>query len=234
MRGAFCFRRRRLCLLIRREALLCSVELLNLQAKARVSSSAAMVVTLGSKRAMEMAQGTEDCRGRRENMHMGERQWQRGLLGETEADLSTGLLCPAKASLCSGSQGEVSVSPRRKLSYLLVESSSSESKKLVVSSSLLMSVEELSYPPRSRRRSPFTVPFTLGAVKRQGSVGLRQTLPLCRAHGNLLRTNLAISQSHLVPANSQSILGSDPSSMGYLFYHYRVGKRLMGQQEQCC
>lgn len=40
MRGVFCFRRRRLCLLIRREALLCSVELLNLQAKGRVSVTA--------------------------------------------------------------------------------------------------------------------------------------------------------------------------------------------------
>lgn len=48
MRGAFCFRRRRLCLLIRREALLCSVELLNLEAKARVSSSAARVVALSA------------------------------------------------------------------------------------------------------------------------------------------------------------------------------------------
>lgn len=65
-----------------------------------------------------------------------------GLLGETETGLSSGLLCPA--CLCSRSQGEISVSPRPKLSYLLVESSSSESKKLVVSSSLLMSVEELS------------------------------------------------------------------------------------------
>lgn len=111
-----------------------------------------------------MAEGIEDCRGRGKNMHMGDRQWQRGLLSETEAGLSPGLVCPAKASLCSESQGEISVSPGPKLSYLLVESSSSESKKLVVSSSLLMSVEELSYPPRSRRRSPFTVPFTLGAV----------------------------------------------------------------------
>lgn len=117
-----------------------------------------------------MAQGIEDCRGRGENMHMGNRQWQGCLLGEMEAGLSPGLLSPAKASLCSESQGEISVFPRPKLSYLLVESSSSESKKLVVSSSLLMSVEELSYPPRSRRRSPFTVPFTLGAVKRQESV----------------------------------------------------------------
>ena len=49
MRGAFCFRRRRLCLLIRREALLCSVELLNLEAKARVSSSAARVVALAAR-----------------------------------------------------------------------------------------------------------------------------------------------------------------------------------------
>lgn len=69
---------------------------------------------------------------------------------------------------------EASVPSGPKLSYLLVESSSSESKKLVVSSSLLMSVEELSYPPRSRRRSPFTVPFTLGAMKRQDSVCLKQ------------------------------------------------------------
>lgn len=155
-------------------------------------------------------------------MHTGDRQWQRGLLGETAAGLSPRLLCPAKASLYSGSQGEISVSPRPKCSYLLVESSSSESKKLVVSSSLLMSVEELSYPPRSRRRSPFTVPFTLGAVKRQGSVGLRQTLLLCRTHGNLIRTNPVMSQSHLVPNNSQSTLGSDPSPMGYLFYQNRM------------
>lgn len=49
MRGAFCFRRRRLCLLIRREALLCSVELLNLEAKNRVSSSAARVVALAAR-----------------------------------------------------------------------------------------------------------------------------------------------------------------------------------------
>lgn len=69
---------------------------------------------------------------------------------------------------------EACVLPGPKFSYLLVESSSSESKKLVVSSSLLMSVEELSYPPRSRRRSPFTVPFTLGAMKQQNSACLRQ------------------------------------------------------------
>lgn len=91
--------------------------------------------------------------------------------------------------------------PGPKLSYLLVESSSSESKKLVVSSSLLMSVEELSYPPRSRRRSPFTVPFTLGAMKRQDSTCLRQAtrkqpLPLRKAHSNLLSMNLASRQSH--------------------------------------
>lgn len=165
MRGAFCFRRRRLCLLIRREALLCSVELLNLQEKSKSQLFCCHSGGSGSRRAMEMAQGIEDCRGR-ENMHVGDRQWQRGLLGEIETGLSPGLLCPA--SLCSGSQREINVPLRPKLSYLLVESSSSESKKLVVSSSLLMSVEELSYPPRSRRRSPFTVPFTLGAVKRQG------------------------------------------------------------------
>lgn len=223
MRGAFCFRRRRLCLLIRREALLCSVELLNLQAKARVSSSAAIVVALAAREP-----GNRGLQGQRgERAHGG--QTMGNLLGKPEAGVSPGLLCPAKASLCSGSQGEISVSPRPKFSYLLVESSSSESKKLVVSSSLLMSVEELSYPPRSRRRSPFTVPFTLGAVKRQGSVGLRQTLPLCRTHNSLLRTNLAISQCHLVPNNSQLTLGSDPSPMGYLFYHYMMGKRLMGQ-----
>lgn len=38
MRGAFCFRLRRLCRLMRREALLCSVELLNLEEKARESA----------------------------------------------------------------------------------------------------------------------------------------------------------------------------------------------------
>lgn len=75
--------------------------------------------------------------------------------------------------LCAERKGEANVLPRSKLSYLLVESSSSESKKLVVSSSLLMSVEELSYPPRSRRRSPFTVPFTLGAMKQDNSACLR-------------------------------------------------------------
>lgn len=53
MRGAFCFRRRRLCLLIRREALLCSVELLNLEAKARVSSSAARVVAPAARDAQK-------------------------------------------------------------------------------------------------------------------------------------------------------------------------------------
>lgn len=127
--------------------------------------------------------------------------------------------------LCAERQGEASVLPRSKLSYLLVESSSSESKKLVVSSSLLMSVEELSYPPRSRRRSPFTVPFTLGAVKQDDSACLRQTtgkhpLSLCRAHGNLLRINLAI-RHHPEQPGSESTLGSDPFSVGYQTYPTR-------------
>ena len=59
--------------------------------------------------------------------------------------------------------------PMKPKPHLLVESSSSESKKLVVSNSLLIRVDELSYPPGSRRRSPFTVPFSRVAAGDGGS-----------------------------------------------------------------
>jgi len=45
IRETFCFLRRRLCLLIRREALLCSVELLNLLVESSSSESKKLVVS---------------------------------------------------------------------------------------------------------------------------------------------------------------------------------------------
>lgn len=45
IRDTFCFRRRRLCLRIRREALLCSVELLNLLVESSSSESKKLVVS---------------------------------------------------------------------------------------------------------------------------------------------------------------------------------------------
>lgn len=51
-----------MCLLIRREALLCSVELLNLEAKARVSSSAAGVVAESHRKSEKVTEKNTEQR----------------------------------------------------------------------------------------------------------------------------------------------------------------------------